>query len=105
MPSPILGFPDLKKEFILDTDASFDTIGAVLSQKDSDGRERVIAYGSHAMTSHEKGYCTTRKELLAIYHFCVHFSHYLYGKRFTLRTDHKAITFMLTTKKMITPHF
>jgi len=103
--SPILGFPDFRKEFILDTDASFDTIGAVLSQIDDQGCERVIAYGSHAMNAHEKGYCITRKELLAIYYFCQHFSHYLYGKRFTLRTDHKAVTFMLKTKKPITSQF
>ena len=64
--SPILVYPDFGKEFILDTDASFDTIGAVLSQKDEKGNERVIAYGSHAMSKHEMGYCITRKELLAI---------------------------------------
>ena len=103
--TPILGYPNIKKEFILDTDASFDTIGAVLSQRDDYGHERVIAYGSHTMNSHEKGYCITRKELLAIYYFCQHFNHYLYGKRFTLRTDHKAITFMLSTKKPITSQF
>ena len=103
--TPILGFPDLKKEFILDTDASFDTIGAVLSQLDETGQEKVIAYGSHTMNSHELGYCITRKELLAIYYFCQHFNHYLYGKKFTLRTDHKAITFMMTTKKPITAQF
>ena len=103
--SPILGFPDFRKEFILDTDASFDTIGAVLSQLDDDGYERVIAYGSHAMSNHEKGYCITRKELLAIYYFCQYFNHYLYGRRFTLRTDHKAITFMMSTKKPITAQF
>ena len=102
---PILGFPDFQKEFILDTDASFDTIGAVLSQRDKNGRERVIAYGSHSMNNHEKGYCITRKELLAMYYFCQHFNHYLYGKRFTLRTDHKAITFMVKTKKPITAQF
>jgi len=105
MTTPVLGFPDINKEFILDTDASFESIGAVLSQKDDLGRERVIAYGSHTMNSHEKGYCVTRKELLAIYYFCNHFKHYLYGKQFLLRTDHKAITFMLSTSKPVTPQF
>jgi len=70
MSSPVLGFPDFRKEFILDTDASFNKIGAVLSQVDDNRHERVIAYGSHAMNNHEKGYCITRKELLAIYYFC-----------------------------------
>ena len=56
MTTPVLGYPDINKEFILDTDASFEFIGAVLSQKDDLSRERVIAYGSHTMNSHEKGY-------------------------------------------------
>lgn len=105
MKTPVLRFPDITKTFILDTDASFDTIGAVLAQRDENGKERVIAYGSHAMNNHERGYCITRKELLAIYYFCNHFKHYLYGKRFELRTDHKAITFMLNTTKPVTPQF
>jgi len=103
--APVLAFPDFSNEFILDTDASFDRIGAVLSQLDENGREKPIAYGSRAMNKHELGYCITRKELLAIFYFTQHFKHYLYGKRFKLRTDHKAITFMLKTKKPITPQF
>ena len=103
--APILCYPDFEKEFILDTDASFDTIGAVLSQKNEKGEEQVIAYGSKSMSKHEIGYCITRKELLAIFHFTQHFKHYLYGARFKLRTDHKAIEFMMTTKKPITPQF
>jgi len=103
--TPILTFPDFGKEFILDTDASFDSIGAVLSQIGESGKEQVIAYGSHTLNAHEKGYCITRKELLAIFYFCQHFNHYLYGKRFKLRTDHKAITFMLYTKKPLTAQF
>jgi len=57
------------------------------------------------MNKHELEYCITTKELLAIYFFTQHFKHYLYGKKFLLRTDHKAIKFMLTTKNPITPQF
>ena len=103
--APILSHPDFSKIFILDTDASFDSLGAVLSQKDNNGSETIIAYGSKSMNKHEIGYCITRKELLSIFHFTQHFKHYLYGKKFILRTDHKAITFMMTTKKPITAQF
>ena len=104
-PPPILSFTDFRKEFVLDTDASFDRIEAVLPQKDDEEHKRVIAYGSHAMSNHEKGYCITQKELLAIVYFCQNFNHYLYGRRFTLRTDHKSIKFMIKTKKPITAQF
>jgi len=103
--TPILAYPHYEMEFILDTDTSFDTIGAVLAQKDAYGMERLITYGSHKMNRHELGYCITRKELLAIYYFTQHFKHFLYGKKFLLRTDHKAITFIMTTKNPITPQF
>ena len=62
--TPVLGYSDLEKEFILDTDASFKAIGVVLSRKDDSSRKRVI---SHSLNEHEKGYCVTRKEFLAIY--------------------------------------
>lgn len=61
-------------EFVLDTDASFDAIGSVLSQKDQQNKERAIAYDLHTMSSFGKGYCITGEEFLAIYYFCQHFN-------------------------------
>ncbi|GFW20090.1 transposon Ty3-I Gag-Pol polyprotein [Trichonephila clavipes] len=43
--SPILIYPQPDKPFILDTDASNESVGAVLSQE-IDGQERVVAYWS-----------------------------------------------------------
>ena len=50
---------------VLDTDASYKAIGAVLSQV-QDGKERVVAYGSFVLSTVQGNYCVTRKELLAI---------------------------------------
>lgn len=64
--APVLGFPIPGERYLLDTDASEQGIGAVLSQVQA-GVERPVAYFSRVLSRPEKQYCTTRKELLAIY--------------------------------------
>eukprot|EP00731_Ephydatia_muelleri_P039115 Em1119g1a len=91
---PILSYPDFTKPFILDTDASNDGIGGVLSQLDKDGGEHVVAYGSRLLIKPERNYCVTRKELLAVVTFVTHFRTYLLGHTFTLRTDHGPLTWL-----------
>ena len=95
--APILAYPSLDHKFILDTDASNDSIGAVLSQI-IDGRECVIAYGSKALLKAERNYCVTRRELLAAVFFMKQYKHYLYGKKFLLRTDHGALKWLFRFK-------
>ena len=95
--APILAHPDFSKPFILDTDASNQAIGAVLSQKFGD-KERVIAYASRTLTKAERKYCVTRKELLALVYFVKYFRHYLYGKQFTARTDHGSLRWLMNFK-------
>ena len=92
--SPILAFPDYSREFILDTDASDIGLGAVLSQIQDDGTERVVAYASRVLTKPERRYCVTRRELLAVVTFIQHFRPYLLGRSFTLRTDHGSLTWI-----------
>ncbi|MEL7307077.1 MAG: reverse transcriptase domain-containing protein [Pseudomonadota bacterium] len=102
--APILMFPRRNGKFILDTDASHEAVGAVLSQI-QDGEEKVIAYASHALSKHEIQYCVTRKELLAVYKYVKHFNHYLMGQKFLIRTDHRALTWMLNWKRPNTSQY
>ena len=90
----MLSLPDFTKQFILDTDASDSGIRAVLSQKQHDGSECVIAYASRVLSKPEQRYCVTRKELLAVVYFIKYFRPYLLGKPFVLRTDHGSLTWL-----------
>ena len=88
--APVLSFTTHNGKYILDTDASADGIWAVLSQI-QDGEEKLIAYGSKTLSKEERGYCTTRRELLAVVAFLKQFRHYLLGREFLVRTDHSSL--------------
>ncbi|GBB99340.1 hypothetical protein RclHR1_34960001 [Rhizophagus clarus] len=64
--NPILAHPDFSKEFILITDALADGLGAILSQKNDEDKEVVIAYASKNTNSTERNYPITDLECLAI---------------------------------------
>ena len=64
---PILQYPNYKKEFFLETDASNVGLGCVLSQKDDQTRKlRPISYASRVLNKAERNCSTTEKEALAI---------------------------------------
>jgi hypothetical protein len=96
--STIRAQPRFDREFILTTDASDIGIAAILSQKDDYGREKMISTFSRRLEPAEKNYTVTEKELLGVVKGVDLFRHYLLGKPFTLRTDHKALTFLWTAK-------
>ena len=98
--SPVLSLPRDEGKFILDTDASDCSIGAVLSQE-QDGEEKVLAYASRLYSKAERNYCVTRKELLAVVYFMKQFRQYLLGRQFTVRTDHSALQWLRKTPEPI----
>ena len=56
----------MDKEFTVQTDASDQGVGAVLSQQEDDGEEHPIAYFSRKQLPREEKYATVEKECLAI---------------------------------------
>ncbi|MEJ2229930.1 MAG: pol polyprotein, partial [Nitrospirales bacterium] len=95
---PVLAHPDYTKPFILHTDASGFSVGAVLSQIQPDGKEHPIAYAGRALKKYELNYSTHDKEALAIKFGVQHFRHFLYGgPPFTVYTDHSALRWLMTT--------
>ena len=93
---PILRYPDYSREFILTTDASNVGVGAIFSQGKR-GKDLPIAFASRSLNKAEKNY-TTEKELLAIVWGVWYFRPYLYGTKFTVVTDHKSLTWIMSVK-------
>ena len=76
--TPIPAFTDYTKDFLLKMDASKEGLGAVLSQKQADGWYHPLAYGSWALTAHEKNYHSTKLEFLVLkWAITEHFKEYL----------------------------
>lgn len=94
---PILQYPDFTKPFILTTDASDQAVGAVLSQGKI-GEDQPIAYFSKVLNPAEKNYGTTEKECLAVVYGILHFRPYLYGRHFTLVSDHEPLKWIDSVK-------
>ena len=94
-----LAYPTEEGIYVLDTDASNDTIGAELLQV-QEGVERTIAYASYKLLKQQKNYCTTRKELLSVVAFTRYFRHYLIGQsKFYVRTDHSSLAWLTRFKE------
>ena len=104
--APILSFHHFSKPSLLEMDASGKGLGAVLSQKQSNGRYHPIAYASHIMNETEQRYHSNKQEFLALkWAVTKQFHEYLspYGKNrneFVVRTDNNPLTYIFSTANL-----
>ena len=99
--APVLVYPRFGEgeHFLLETDASGIGLGAVLSQKLSDGKYHPVAFASRCLQPYEKNYPISELETLAIVRAVKYFRAYLLGHPCTVLTDHAACVSLLNSPR------
>jgi hypothetical protein len=93
---PPLTFFDDELPVFVATDASNVGLGAVLYQGHSATGMllNIVSFQARSLTASEKNYSATRRELLGIVFALQKFHCWIYGRSFTLFTDHQALVYM-----------
>ncbi|XP_063845408.1 uncharacterized protein LOC135091586 [Scylla paramamosain] len=99
--APVLKSADYSKQFVVETDASFEGLGAVLSQE-HDGRLHPVAFASRGLRRSERNmsnYSSRKLELLALkWAVTEQFKHYLVGGHFIVLTDNNPLAHLNSAK-------
>ncbi|KAF2282594.1 hypothetical protein GH714_043223 [Hevea brasiliensis] len=91
--TPTLAMPNFNEPFIIESDASVDGIGAVLTQ-----HSRPIAFMSRALGVAKKSWSVYAKEMLTIVHAVCTWRPYLLGRKFYIHTDQCSLKHLLNSE-------
>ena len=98
--APVLAYPDPNKEYLFKMDALKLGLGAMLSQKQSDGRYHLVAFGSRVLHGVEVNDHSTKLKFLAMKWSIKYFQTYLLGCHFKVCTDNNPLTYFLISPNM-----
>ena len=98
----MLTFPDLDKEFRIETDASNYATEGVLSMKCSDKLQRLVAFISKSLSNTERNYEIHVKEMLAVVRCLEAQRYFLEGTvvKFEIQIDHKNLEYFIKVQKL-----
>ena len=100
--APILQHYQPSLPLVLTTDASPDGVAAVLSHPEGvSGPDRPIAFASRRLSPAERNYSQLDREALAVMFGVAKFHQYVYGRCFTIKTDHKPLLGLLSLGKAL----
>jgi transposase InsO family protein len=97
--APIMHMPDWTRPFKVGTDSSQYGVGAVLYQVMENGEIRYVAFAAKSLNKHQRNYPAIKRELLAIVFAVAKWREVLWGNKFILETDHKALTYMANSSQ------
>ena len=85
---------DRSKPLQLSCDTSPYGVGAVLTHSSPEGPQRPLAFASQTLTPVECKYSQLDKEALAVIFGVKHFHSYLFGRGFTIYSDHRPLMYI-----------
>ena len=96
---PVLALPKRGCPYMIDPDASTYQLGATLLQQQDPSKPiewRPIGYCSNTLNSAEQNYSATERECYSVVSAVTTLRSYLEGQKFTVRSDHDALRWLLT---------
>ena len=94
--SPVISHFDPARDTFVATDASDFAVSAVLYQQDMGKTKKYYNKFIHRnLSGGQLNYSATKREFYGIIFALSTFHNFLYGRKFQLMTDHKALTYIL----------